>query len=243
MDVGEYKKMYKLEDKHFWFLGKRIFVDQFLKKHINSSSLKILDVGSGTGGMTGWLSKYGDVVGLERSKEAIKCAKKRRLKIVRGDANKLPFKNEKFDLVTIFDVLYHKNINDDVKVLTEIFRVLKPDGLLMVTDSAISWLYGEHDIVMQARERYSLNQLSKKVESMGFKILKKSYIFFFLFPIVLIKRLFKFKNKGSDVMGVGDLVNRILICVLKIEASGLRFFSYPIGSSVAILAKKMEKQE
>lgn len=241
MDVGEYKKMYEVEDNHFWFVGKRMFVGQFLNRYINKPSLKILDIGSGTGGMTRWLEKYGEVVGVERNRKAIEYSKRRGLNIVQGNATKLPFKENTFDLVTVFDVLYHKNIKDDVGVLSEVHRVLSPGGLMMITDSAVPWLYGDHDVVMQARERYSLKDLSSRVENSGFGIIKKSYLFFFLFPLVLIKRLFRNKQNKSDVDKAPVILNIVLIILTKFEAYGLRYFSYPIGSSVGILARKKRK--
>jgi hypothetical protein len=55
--------MFKMEDKHFWFINKKIFVDSILLKY--KSKFNILDLGSGTGGMTKHMQKYGSVAGIK----------------------------------------------------------------------------------------------------------------------------------------------------------------------------------
>jgi len=51
-----------------------------------------------------------------------------------GDARKLPYKNNQFDVVTILgnSFGYFESQEDDQLVLGEIFRILKPDGKLLV---------------------------------------------------------------------------------------------------------------
>lgn len=119
MKKEEYYKMFNFEDSHFWFLGKRFFIRTILDKYIPKKKLLILDLGCGTGGISVFLKKYGRVIGLEKNKIAIHLAKKRNLKIIQQDIQKpLPFSNNSFDLITILDVLYHKNIkNIDLIIL------------------------------------------------------------------------------------------------------------------------------
>ena len=56
--------MYRLEDSHFWFVGKRYFIDSLLNKY-KKGIKNILDLGSGTGGATKHLQKYGKVLVLK----------------------------------------------------------------------------------------------------------------------------------------------------------------------------------
>ena len=62
MGIDEYKKMFLIEDQHFWFLGKRMFIKILIDKYIPNKNLLILDVGCGTGGLTKFLSNYGKVI-------------------------------------------------------------------------------------------------------------------------------------------------------------------------------------
>jgi ubiquinone/menaquinone biosynthesis C-methylase UbiE len=81
MRKSEFKKMFELEDKHFWFVGKRYFIKTIIDSFLPKSDLKILDIGCGTGGTTVLLKKYGKVIGLEKNKYAQKLAKKKDWKL------------------------------------------------------------------------------------------------------------------------------------------------------------------
>ena len=51
-----------------------------------------------------------------------------------GDARKLPYPTDSFDVVLILgnSFGYFESIQDDLKVLTEVFRVLKPGGKIFI---------------------------------------------------------------------------------------------------------------
>lgn len=237
----EYKKMYELENSHFWFVGKRYFIMSYLKmipKKINSC----LDIGSGTGGLTKFLKKYFNVIGVENNKYAISLASKRNINVIQGSGEKLPFFKQSFDLVTIFDVLYHKNVKNVSKVFNEANRVLKKNGYILITDSALKVLTSNHDIALQGIRRFSIKEIRTKMEKNNFKIIRSSYIYFSIFPIILFKRKILeniFKNrKTSDVKELNPFINYILLSILKIEAFLLRYFKFPFGSSLIILAQK-----
>jgi ubiquinone/menaquinone biosynthesis C-methylase UbiE len=237
MEQHEYDLMYELENIHWWFLGKRKFITTVFPK---VKKVKILDIGAGTGGTTKFLKIYGEVVGLEANPLAQTFARKRGLKIVSGTAEKLPFDKEKFDIVTIFDVLYHQNIGSDLKVLQEAHRVLKPQGYLVITDCALPFLKSPHDEVMQARERYTKIELTEKIEKAGFRVEKASYVFFLVFPLTLFKRLLDriTKSHSSNVSPVPKLLNSCLLGICTLEAWCLKIVAFPWGSSVIIRAKK-----
>jgi ubiquinone/menaquinone biosynthesis C-methylase UbiE len=114
--------MFEIEQTHFWFEGKRAFIAAMLNS-LPKRSRAILDIGSGTGATTAFLSSWGHVTGLEYSPQARKLAKQKGIHLVAGSANKLPFANRSFDLVTYCDVLYHKGI-DEHRALTHAYRVL-----------------------------------------------------------------------------------------------------------------------
>ena len=232
--------MFQLENSHFWFIGKRLFIEEYLRS-IKHSITKILDIGSGTGGTKKWLSKYGCTIGLEKSMYGIAFGKKRGLTIIPGSADVLPFKKNSFDLVTLLDVLYHKNIFRIEDVLKEAYRVLKPDGYLLITDSAWPFLYGKHDIQMHGKRRFTQSALKKPLHKLHFKVLRSSYLYFFLFPIFVIQRKIIDhidRKEQSNVNNVNIFINAALIFIVKFEAYLLRIISFPIGSSVVVLAQK-----
>lgn len=230
--------MYALENTHWWFLAKRKFIATVFPK---VKKVKILDIGAGTGGTTKFLKNYGEVVGLEANPLAQTLARKRSLKIIAGSAEKLPFPKETFDVVTIFDVLYHQHIESDIKVLREASRVLKPSGFLVVTDCALPFLKSPHDEVMQARERYTRKELTQKIEKAGFKVEKASYVFFLVFPLTLLKRFLDriTKSHSSNVSSVAKPLNSLLLGICSLEAWFLRIGTFPWGSSIIVRAIKI----
>ncbi len=239
MNKNEYVKMFSLENKHFWFLAKRSFADVFINP-IQGSVSKILDVGCGTGGMTQHLSKYGVVEGIDSDISAVKYSLKRKIKVRLGDANKTSGIKDKYDLVTLFDVLYHKNIPDPKKVVKNVAAIIKKGGYILVTDSAMSCLYSSHDLHLGGVRRFSSLEMRTMLEQSGFQVIRISYIYFFIFPLVFLRRvvLDKFVAKGSDVEEVIPAINILLLFLLRIEAYILKWFDFPWGSSIIALAKK-----
>lgn len=221
-----------MEETHFWFVGKRLFIQQALES-LPRKTLTILDVGAGTGGTSVLLSRFGRVTCLEKKSAAIAYAKKRGVRIKKGTANKLPFGENTFDLVTFFDVLYHKGI-DETKALKEAHRILKPGGTLCVTDCALPMLWSDHDVAMEAKYRYTKQQLSGFVDRSGFRIQRCHYIFTSLFPLFILRRFFG-KHK---ITKPSSHINALLIDLLRLEASLPLWLPKPLGSSILILATK-----
>ena len=94
---------------------------------------KILDVGCGVGDFSEAIEFYRpdlDVYAVDISSKAIALAKKRNLKVHFKvcDAQKLPFKSNFFDAIVCFDLIEH--VKSPKRVLDEIYRVLKPKGIL-----------------------------------------------------------------------------------------------------------------
>lgn len=90
----------------------------------------ILDLGCGEGTRLSSITKSG--TGIDISEKAITLARKKypRLKFVIGDLEKLPFKNESFDLV--YSAYVFEHLENPKKVLEEAKRVLKKDGDLVM---------------------------------------------------------------------------------------------------------------
>ena len=237
MESQEYQLLYQLEDNHWWFVSKRLFAQVFLSKAKLKSNSKILDIGCGTGRNLKMLEDFGQASGIDYSSLAIKYCQKRGLKRVKkASAEKLGYNKFSFNLVTLFDVLYHQGIKSDLKVLKQAHQVLKPGGFILITDCAHQWLFGPHDIAQHARQRYSKKELENKLKKAGFKIIRSSYIFASLFPVFVLNRLLK--QKGSDVKLTNKLLNQLLIIIHKFESTILKFINLPVGSSIIILAQK-----
>ncbi len=244
MERPEYERMYALEDKHWWFVGRRHLALALLDTVQLRSDARILDVGCGTGGNFQALIPFGKTYGLDISPIALELAQHRdSTHLLQGSSLTLPHPNNTFDLVTVFDVLYHRWIVNDERALNELFRVIRPTGWLLITDSALPFLWSSHDQTYYARQRYTLNLLRQKLGKTGFELKICSYVNLFLLPFMLFVRLTMDRLqlfKDAERQGMfPNWLNRLLIWVRDLEAAWLKQGgSFPIGSSVVCLSQK-----
>ena len=135
----------------------------------------MLDVGCGGGFTIRRLlkrSKDAQVYGIDISEESVAKAKKvnaevldKQVFITQGSAEKLPYEDKKFDLVTAVETVYFwPNLPD---CLQEVRRVLKPGGkfaiLVEVVDSDSKWTS-----VVEGMTAYSPEDLKKLLDDAGF---------------------------------------------------------------------------
>lgn len=235
MEKELFQQVFDKEKNHWWYVGMRTIYSTLLDKYLKKQA-KILDAGAGTGFNLLFLKKYGKVQGIDYSSEAISLAKKRNLKIKKASIENIPFKDSSFDLVTCFDVLYHKGVKNDVKALKELNRVLAENGLLLIREPSFNFLYNTHDVKVHTRQRYTRKELTSKLKKAGFKIEKISYVNFFLFPLFIINRIFK--SKESDLKKTPKFVNGFFKLFLMLESKLINFVNFPFGSSVICVARK-----
>jgi SAM-dependent methyltransferase len=243
MKTREYQKMFDHEQSYWWFVTKRLFIRTFLSLLKRKGNRKILDAGCGTGGNIPLLQEFGTVSAVDISATAVCfCKRKNSIPVTRTSIDNLPFQKNSFDLITLFDVLYHKRIGDDVSVLQYLHRYLKPNGYILITDCAFQFLFGAHDINNHARKRYTLPELTEKFRLSGFAVIRGSYIFCFTFIFFILNRLFtslRMLSASSSEMNIHPYINRILKRIGRVEDAVLKLVDLPFGSSIIILAQKV----
>jgi SAM-dependent methyltransferase len=244
MELPEYKRMYQVEDWHWWFVSRRRMASALLEQWLEPGpNDQVLDVGCGTGGNLAALARWGQVRGLDLSPLPLNFARCRALaQLAQASALTLPYPDETFNLVTAFDILYHQWITDDDRAIYEIYRVLKPGGWLLVTDSAMPMLWSTHDEIYYARERYTLHKMRAKLSAVGFLPRRCSYTNFFLLPTAVVVRLMmrRFSLAGEmELQPLPKWLNCILLNIRELEVRWLRRnMTFPAGSSLICLAQK-----
>lgn len=111
-----------------------------------------------------------EIVGLDISPTIIRSAKirnkkainEKRAKLVQADFNKLPFHNENFNTVFSIQTIYFWT--DIAKTLSEIFRVLKPEGVVILTFSD-----GKEDETWEEIRGITENKVIPYMKYAGFK--------------------------------------------------------------------------
>lgn len=104
---------------------------------------KILEAGCGTGNLALEIKKRGgDVVGLDNCREALDIYKKKdpNAEVVLADlTQKLPFPDNYFDKITSNNTLYTILRKKQLAIVKEFYRVLKPGGMVVVSNLMEGW--------------------------------------------------------------------------------------------------------
>lgn len=241
MESYLYQDLYELEDKHWWHQAKRDRVMSLIQQLCKRKKPVIADIGCGTGKNVETFNSIGTAWGVDPSKDAITFCKKRKLKNLKlGTIEKTGFKDSSLDIVTILDVLEH--IDDENRAIKELKRILKKDGMLVLTVPAFSWLWSQWDVVLHHKRRYTTQEVTALLEKHGFVIKKISYMYPWLVIPALLVRFIKSKQKSdtyvSDFQLSNPLVNSVMNFVTGIEQKLLNIMNFPFGTSVICVAYK-----
>ena len=245
MEQTVYENMYNVEDRHWWYVGLRDIVFSSVNEYRQAEDdLFLLDAGCGTGGV---LARCDGVkaCGFDISAEAISFCRTRNCdKVLQASICEIPFKKQCFDIVLSLDTLSCLDEEAYDRSLSEIYRVLKPGGMLILNLPAYQWLISIHDRVVGTKRRCTTGELRQNLEKAGFSVAKITYRNMFLFPAIAIKRLIdkrlrhKTEMEKSDLEKVPKVFNMLFRAVLVVENKLLSHLSFPFGLSVFCVAKK-----
>lgn len=168
-----------------WHTGKLNAIVKLIEKN-NAYPQNILDVGCASGWFLSRIHKRypkADCSGIDVYKKAVEYGKKKylKLKLFYGDAHKMPFENNSFDIVICTEVLEH--VVSPEKVLKEIERVLTKDGIAIIEmdtgnflfKAAWYWWTNLRRGVWRDSHIHAFNaeKLEKMIKNNGFSIVKR----------------------------------------------------------------------
>lgn len=244
MDPREFEVQYEIEESHWWFRARRRLVRRFAEQVRREAGrpLRILDVACATAMSFRFLGDLGSVRGLDISTETIRYAKRRGIdRIVRGDAQAMPFRSGSFDLVLALDAFEH--FPDDEAAMREARRVLAPGGALVLTVPAFMALWSPHDDAFHHLRRYRRGPLGERLRGAGFEIERLSYWSMFLAPPLFVFRrvrrwLGRNRPPKSDFqVPLPRWVSGLLDGLYVAEAALLGRADLPFGASLVALAR------
>lgn len=239
--------LHTLENDHFWYVGARAVYRALLNLGLGNShsSLRMIEVGCGSGGNFDLLESYGPTVGVEVSSLALSLiARPPALGLVQASADALPFAARSFDGVALFGLIEH--MPDDLLTLQEAWRVCSSRGCVALLTSAFPFLWSHHDDANLHQRRYYRRELVQKLKISGLHPIRVSFQNFFTFLPVWLIRWWQRRSPlppAYDMGAPSRRVNALLTALLRLEAWLIRRVALPFGVDLVAVCRPLEKHE
>ena len=245
MEKNLYDNIQQVEATHWWYKARREIIFDWVQRILRvNTNARVMDIGCGTGFNVAYLNKLGykNITGFDFSADALGYCRARNLtNLICGNAYHLPLSLASFDVILTLDILEH--MQDDEQTLREIFRVLKPGGMLVIFVPAYQFLWSFQDEISHHVRRYTANELSTKVQHAGFDIQKITYANTFMFPAIwagrlVLKNFRRFFKITSESQMNPIWMNDFLYAIFRSELILLRHINFPFGVSILCVCCK-----
>jgi SAM-dependent methyltransferase len=161
MRDAQYELHAEIEDRHWWFVGRRAIVKRLLARVVPPRpDALVVDVGCGTGANIAGFSGAYRCMGMDESARAIELARARYTGVEYMCAADLRAHREQLQAasaVLLMDVLEH--VEDDFAMLSDLLSVLRPGAHLLITVPADPTLWTVHDESFGHWRRYEIDRL------------------------------------------------------------------------------------
>jgi SAM-dependent methyltransferase len=250
INPSEIANIARTEETLWWFRGMRAISFGLLDALVRQARPRqVLEAGCGTGHFAGaFRERYGvDVTALDLEPEAVRyCRRRPGLRPVRGSVTALPFCNAAFDLVACLDVLPHFPPGDERLPFSELVRVVRPGGFLLLRAAALRVFRSRHSEFVWERQRFTRRQLAQLARAGGLRVRRLTYANFLLTPVAFAKfRVWEPLTRQPPASGLAPppaWLDTLLYTPLALENSWIsRGGSFPWGQSLILLAEKPEK--
>ena len=247
MNPEEFHHIARAEETFWWHRGMRQILFAVLDPEIRGRRIRsVLEAGCGTGYMSKLLGeRYGwSMTALDLGWEGLEYAKQYGVqRLVQGDVARLPFPAEAFDAVASLDVIAHFPRGREDSAASELARVLRRGGLLIIRTSALDVLKSRHSEFVFERQRFTRARLKALAERHGFRILRLTYANSLLLPVALLKfRVWEPLTRQAPASGVDPVpwwLDKTLSAPLSLEARLLAAgINLPLGQSLLLFAEK-----
>jgi SAM-dependent methyltransferase len=229
----------RLHENHWWFRMRERWVLQALRETQPPTGWNsILDVGCGDALFFDSLAEFGDVEGVETSREIVNPANPHFSKIHIGPFDDSFQPGKQYSLLLLLDVLEH--IPDPADALRRCASVLKPGGTLLITVPAFNLVWTNHDVINHHATRYRKSTLFPLLQQARLKIEGSAYWFQWTFPVKLaerfVEKLFRLPPSNPPIPPL--FINRALCSLCSLEHSILGPLHLPFGTTLFVRCKK-----
>ncbi len=241
MELAHLHELSELEQSYWWHVSKRRLISRWLKEYAPSPGF-VIEGGIGSAGNLLSFQQQGyRVAGLDIMPEAVAYGKQRGIDNVQvHDLHQpWPFEEKSADAVVMLDVIEHVKYPE--QVLNHAAKILKQDGILVLTVPAYQWLYGDWDRALGHHRRYTKKELLEQTKHAGFETLKITHWNSFTLPAALGIRTWQKINpqsRSAEFPQVSPWMNRLLMSCADAERCVTNYVRIPCGLSIAGLFRK-----
>ncbi|MBN8551043.1 MAG: class I SAM-dependent methyltransferase [Deltaproteobacteria bacterium] len=242
----EYRLMAEAEPTLWWYRTLHRLVEASIRTYAPPHP-RILDIPCGSGGLLQYLKNRGfsKTEGIDVSPTALKFCKQRNLDASEGDLRTVGsrFAEDCFDVVICNDGLYFFPLKDQVLIVNQFFKLLKPNGIVCANFPARRIFRGSHDTQVGILRRTESQDLVELFPSEQFQVLRLTSWPFLLSPLILLARAIQRLRRWcghpaqrSDVEVPAAPINFAFGTLCRIETALIR--NAPFGSSMFVVARK-----
>jgi SAM-dependent methyltransferase len=186
---------------HFIDKASRAYALTQIKNQVRTKAPVILEIGCSSGFMLKEIKQnniHGTTIGVDIVREPLEklASQLPGVPLLRFNLLHCPLPDQCVDAVVALNVLEH--IERDDLALAQIYRILKPGGVLILEVPAGPELYDEYDNLLLHYRRYTLARLLRLLTGSGFQIECASHLGCFIYPgFWLVKQLSKLKKQNK----------------------------------------------
>ena len=204
MQADQFQLHADIEDRHWWFCGRRRIVRRLLAE-IAAPGIgrRIVDVGCGTGANIASLADAYACHGIDPSAEGIRLARER-FPAVRFTCGLAPEafgpEERSADVMLAMDVMEH--VADDFLFASSLLAVLEPGRHLLVTVPADETLWSPHDVNFGHYRRYSRARLERVWQGLPVTPVIVSHSMARLLPVVrTVRTVNRWRGRAAGAAG------------------------------------------
>ena len=244
MDPQIYRVFRGRYEDNWYFATRTKVLTTFMRPYCPvSADARIVDLGAGTGKILADTRQAAVAVAIEENPDLARFGRGRYgLPFVLANlSDDIPIGSGAIDLVLMLDVLEH--VEQDRPLLSEVFRVLRPGGRLIISVPAFQGLWSRHDELHHHKRRYSRLGLLSVLAEAGFVCDRLTYYNTLLLPLVYLSRkLERFSRAWTQSASDYDKAPRALAMLLHwvfgLERKLIPRYDLPVGVSLLAVARR-----
>jgi 2-polyprenyl-3-methyl-5-hydroxy-6-metoxy-1,4-benzoquinol methylase len=230
MQREQYDLLARLEDSHWWFVGRRRILNAVVDELLPPPRRGVIvDIGCGAGGNLAALADRHECIGIDASEEALSHARRRFPKLSFLHAPQPQDVSEvigRANLLMLNDVLEH--IEADRAFLEGVIASASPGAQVLITVPADSALWGPHDVSHGHFRRYTAAELQQVWQGLPVETQLVSYFNTRLYPIIrAIRTLGRWRDRAwgaasTDLRPTAAPINALLTRIFAGESGRLQ---------------------